>query len=182
MFALCGGRKVIKQLPPAEDRVVHIFMVDLLANRVEKMSKVQYKVKETDEGSSLVHVCIIAFGFHSSEQTFVLTPSIEQEVVISGVEDGGQAATVMLSVLILGESTYNGPQSFASILELWKFLEICLTGNYEDTDIYAYEQHFLDISPSTWHKTKVEKIQGETPLPLPPLGQRFRDVSREIGP
>lgn len=116
-------------LPPPEDCVVYISMVDLKANRVEKLSKVQYKVRETDEGTDLVHVCIIAYTFHSFEQRFVLNPSIEQEVAASGMEDGGQAATVMLAILILNVSAYNSPESFSSILELWKFFGICLTGN-----------------------------------------------------
>lgn len=54
-------------------------------------------------------------------------PHIQEiSITAAGVE---RAATVMLSVKVSKEDRFY-PQ-FSSILELWKFLEICMTGELQ---------------------------------------------------
>lgn len=126
------GEGHFERLRPAEDRVVHISIVDLQADRVVKMNEEVFQVEEGEEGPVVVHDRMAEHYFHSFEQSLMLSPSIEHEAVASGVEDGDQAATVLLFEEIFDESAYNESQSFASILELWKCLNLFLTGNYRE--------------------------------------------------
>jgi len=118
------------KLPPAEHRVVRISVLDLESDRVIKLGEGDsyWDAYADDEDSFEAFQCTSSRHFYCFEQIVQLTPSFEDKIVATVGEESTSAVTVKLSTEILGFQGYNETPEFTSVLELWKFLEICLTG------------------------------------------------------
>jgi hypothetical protein len=103
---------------------MYISILDLQTNRVVKLGKgaENFNYINGDERSEYyegIGIC----SFDTLSQSVNLIPSFQEGVIAS---DGKRSATVRLLVEI---RDYEGIQrQFDSISELWKFLEICMTG------------------------------------------------------
>lgn len=69
----------------------------------------------------------------------MFVPSFNEEVTVSGGKGSDHAAMVKMSVIATtSDFESSGSPEFSSVLELWKFLEICLTG--ETLERWAYKK------------------------------------------
>lgn len=120
-------------LPPVEDGFVRISVVDLGEDRVVKLSDGTFSYKIQDAGDpeeifSLTTKCI--FSFLHQEVHFV--PSFENMEMA-----GGNVITVNLCVYTLHvnddeeagevEEEDRVEQEFASVMDVWKLLDFCMT-------------------------------------------------------
>ena len=123
------GSTFSERLPPADYRIVRISLLDLRANRVMKLGEGFFDRWLSIDGgpSSGRYYPTSSRHFLGLDRIIDLMPSFKEKVNIAGVEGGGLATTVMLSVYI-NPDTGDNFQNFSSVLELWKFLEICMTG------------------------------------------------------
>lgn len=111
----------LERLPPEESQIMRVSMLDFGADRVVKLCEGYFDDMESVWGAS----CDLS----SLQQSLIVTPVFE-EVAVSENEGSKRATTVMLSA----ESQDNqGPENlhFPSVLELWKCLELCLSGERE---------------------------------------------------
>lgn len=116
--------------PPAEHCVVRISVLDLESDRVIKLGEGDsyWDAYADDEDSFEVFQCTSSRHFYCFEQIVQLTPIFEEKVVATVGKETISAVTVKLSTEILGCGGNSETPELASVLELWKFLEICLTG------------------------------------------------------
>lgn len=118
-----------ERLPPADYRVARISLLDVGSARVMKLGEV-YSYSEAfknEEPIDLYH-STSARNFYCFEQIVRLTPDFEESVTATKKKGSKYAASVKLSVEILGFEGANGTSEFSSVLNLWKFSEICMTG------------------------------------------------------
>lgn len=117
-----------ERLPPPKNRVARISVLDLGSDRVMKLGECGFYdgVDDEEEVSNPFSLSTLNFSA-TSVADFTL---ICKERLVAG-QAAKYTATVQLSVEAATSYMMEEvePPEFASILELWKFWEICLTGD-----------------------------------------------------
>lgn len=113
------------RLPPS--RYVQVSVLDIGENRVMKVGGCCLLETSADE-CILMYRCTCAF----LDRLVHVTASFDEEAATCGEEGDGHVATFQLHVHTArveeGEDVGREEQEFASVLEVWKFLELCMTG------------------------------------------------------
>ncbi len=112
-----------------QQRIVHIFVLDLEGSHAMKMGTGHY-VQDACDPSAQTYEHNTLCAFYCQAQSMVFIPSFEERAAAYASKAVAAAATAKLSVKAsaVNDDDYNEMQDFASMLELWKFLEVCLTG------------------------------------------------------
>lgn len=107
-----------ERLPAEEFQIVRISILNFEANRVMKLAE-RYLDEDFVHGAQC---------FPSSLEQYITVAPIFEEIVASEGKDMKSAATVRLSVEAFDGYRPELFTQFSLVLELWKFLEICLAG------------------------------------------------------
>lgn len=120
-------------LPATGERKLRISVVDLNANCVMKLSEGYHMVDTSDDGDAEeIYQRTARCSFSCFDHDILFSPSVEESfkewALPSGEEDFDYVATVSLKVETVKAGWNFKEHEFDSILELWKMLELCLTG------------------------------------------------------
>lgn len=125
------GRRT-RRLIPLENQIARISIFDLKKDRVYKLSESYFPQSAF---SSSVYDFTATRRFSCFDREIQIFPSFEEEATSSEGKDGNRVVTVKLDVVTRccdGDEDEDADddrelQKFTTALELWKFLELCLT-------------------------------------------------------
>lgn len=112
------------RLPPLEDRTVRISLLHIGENRMVKLGEDSFYLGQPDgdDPQGKFEVTPL-YPFVNYEEEITLHPFIH-ETLTSGESRDTYAAILDIDILDFHEEV----MAFEHLLELWRFLEICLTG------------------------------------------------------